>query len=56
MSTFFGFKLSYELTIQFKVRDPTSEFFEFSQSYDGMVKLAKRMVLYPALNPKKTLM
>lgn len=35
----------------FKVREPTSMFFMFWQSY-GKAKLAKRMVMYPSLNPK----
>ena len=36
----------------FRVREPTSKFWGFRQSY-GEAELAKRMVLYPALNPKK---
>ena len=35
----------------FRVREPTSKVFGFRQSFEK-VKLAKRTVLYTALNPK----
>ena len=35
----------------FRVREPSPKFTGFRKSY-RKVKLAKRMILYPALNPK----
>ena len=37
--------------LAFRIRDSTSKFLEFRQKSEK-VKLRKRVVLYPALNPK----